>query len=46
MALGDGVMDAGLVIGSVANEGGKWAGDLVEQRLDLRTIFDIMGRQR
>jgi hypothetical protein len=46
VALSDSAIDAGLVIGSVANEGGEWAGDLVEQRLDLRTIFDIMGRQR
>ena len=45
MALGDGVIDARLVIGSVANEGGKWAGDLVEQGLDLRAIINIAGRQ-
>jgi hypothetical protein len=45
IALGDGVVDASLIIGSISDEGGEWAYDLVEQGLDLRAIIDIMGRQ-
>jgi hypothetical protein len=45
IALSDGAVDASLIIGSISDEGGEWAYDLVEQRLDLRAIIDIMGRQ-
>jgi len=45
IALGDSVVDASLIVGSVANEGGKRSRDLVEQGLDLRSIIDIAGGQ-
>jgi hypothetical protein len=33
MARGDGAVDAGLIVGSIADERGEWTGDLIEQRL-------------
>jgi len=45
MTLGDATVDALLIVGSIACEGGEWTGDLVEQGLDLRAIIDIAGRQ-
>jgi hypothetical protein len=45
MVLTNGTIDVSLIVGSIAGEGGEWTWDLVEQRLDLRAIFDIMGRQ-
>jgi Ni,Fe-hydrogenase III small subunit len=41
MALGDSVVDAGLVVGSVTNQRREWTGDLVEQGPNLRAIIDI-----
>ena len=38
-------VDAGLIVGSVADDGGEWPLDLVEQGIDLRAIIDIAGRQ-
>jgi hypothetical protein len=35
MALDDSIVDAGLIIGSVADEGGKRSCDLVEQGANL-----------
>jgi len=40
MALGDRAIDAGLVIGTIAGEGGEWSWDLVKQGLDLRSIIE------
>jgi hypothetical protein len=34
-----------LIVGTIAGEGGEWLCDLVEQRLDLRTIIDIAAGQ-
>jgi hypothetical protein len=41
MAFGDSIVDAGLIIGSMADERGEWTWDLVEQGLNLRAIIDI-----
>src|SRR4029079_83789 len=41
IALGDGVVDASLIIGSIPDEGSEWVCDLSEQGLDLRAIIDI-----
>jgi hypothetical protein len=41
IALGDGVVDASLIIGSITDERRKRGSDLVEQGLDLRAIIDI-----
>ena len=45
MVLGDGVVDARLIVGSVTDERREWSRDLVEQGLNLRAIVDIMGRK-
>ena len=45
MTLGDGTVDAGLIVGSIADERGEWSCDLIEQGLDLLAIIDIVGRQ-
>ena len=45
MVLADSAVDTRLIVGTITGEGGKWTGDLVKQRLDLRAIVDIMGRQ-
>ena len=45
MTLGDGAMDALLIVGSLTGECGEWTWDLVEQGPDLRTIIDVAGRQ-
>jgi hypothetical protein len=34
MALGDSAIDAGLIVGSITDEGGEWALHLVKQGLD------------
>jgi len=38
---GDSAVDAGLIVDSSTYQGGEWPWDLLEQRLDLRTIIDI-----
>jgi hypothetical protein len=45
MTLDDDTVDVLLIVGPVACKGGDWIGDLVKQRLNLRAIIDIMGRQ-
>ena len=45
MVLDNATVDASLIIGSIANQGGEWTWDLVEQRLDLRAIIDVTGGQ-
>jgi hypothetical protein len=45
LVLGDSGVDAGLIVGSIADEGGEWTGNLVEQRLDQRAILDLATRQ-
>ena len=45
MTLCDGPIDILLVVGAIADEGGEWTGDLVEQGLGLRAIIDLMGPQ-
>jgi hypothetical protein len=45
MAFSDGAVDAGLIVGAIADERGEWTWDLVEQRFNLRAIIDVMGRQ-
>jgi hypothetical protein len=41
MVIVDGAVDASLIVGSIADEAGEWAWDLIEQGLDLRAIIDI-----
>jgi hypothetical protein len=36
--LGNGAVDAGLIVGSVTDEGREWNCDLIEQGLNLRAI--------
>ena len=45
MLLGDSAVSVRLIVGSIADEGGEWTGDLVEQRLDLRAIVNIAAGQ-
>src|SRR4051812_22938294 len=45
MKFSDGVVDASLIVGSIAGHRGKRSCDLVEQGPNLRAIIDIMGRQ-
>jgi hypothetical protein len=45
MALSDCTVDAGLIVGSIADERGEWSCDLVEQWPNLRTIIDIAAGQ-
>ncbi|ANY82280.1 hypothetical protein BB934_28565 (plasmid) [Microvirga ossetica] len=44
IALGDGVVNASLIIGSVADERGQRSRDLVKQGLDLRAIIEFTTR--
>ena len=39
--LGDDVVDARLIVGSVTDERREWSRDLVEQGLNLRAIIDV-----
>jgi hypothetical protein len=45
MALVDSAVDAGLIVSPITGKGSEGARDLVEQRIDLRAIVDIVGRQ-
>jgi len=45
MLLGDSAVNVRLIVRSIADEGGEWTGDLVEQRLDLRAIVNIAAGQ-
>jgi hypothetical protein len=45
MTLGNGTVDASLIVGSITDEGGEWNWDLVEQGPDLRAIINITTRQ-
>jgi hypothetical protein len=45
MARGDSAVDAGLILGSIADERGEWSCDLVEQEPNLRAIIDIAAGQ-
>jgi hypothetical protein len=45
MALVDSAVDAGLIVSPITSKGSDGACDLVEQRFDLRSIVDIVGRQ-
>jgi hypothetical protein len=45
MVLGDSVVDASLIVGSISDEGGEWSCNLVEQGLDLGAIIDIARSQ-
>jgi hypothetical protein len=41
--LGDGAIDAGLIIDAIVWKGGEWIGNQVEHGFNLRAIIDIMG---
>jgi len=45
MAFADGIVDTRLIVGSITGERREWAGDLVEQRIDLRAIINITAGQ-
>jgi hypothetical protein len=45
LVLGDSGVDAGLIVGSIADEGSKWTWNLLEQGPDLRPIIDIAAGQ-